>query len=101
MAPGHVTLVVIPNTKNKNAFDSYQPRVSRASLNKIQNYVNGLNSMHVQTHVINPNYQEATVKIEARFHNEFDEAFYSKQLDEDIKKFISPWAFGDLSLIHI
>ncbi len=99
MAPGHVTLVVIPNTKNKNAFDIYQPRVSRASLNKIQNYVNGLNSMHVQTHVINPNYQEATVRIEARFHNEFDEAFYSKQLDEDIKKFISPWAFGDSDVV--
>ena len=99
MAPGHVTLVVIPNTKNKNAFDIYQPRISRASLNKIQNYVNGLNSMHVKTHVINPNYQEATVEIEAKFFNEYDEAFYSKQLDEDIKKFISPWAFGDSDVV--
>jgi len=99
MAPGNVTLVVIPNTKNKNAFDIYQPRVSRASLNKIQNYVDGLNSLHVVTHVINPNYQEVTVKADLRFYKEYDEAFYSKQLDEDIKKFISPWAFGDSNVV--
>lgn len=95
MAPGHVTLVVVPNTKNKNAFDIYQPRVSRASLNRIQNYVNGLNTMQVKAQVINPNYQEAAIQTKVKFFDEFDEAFYTKQLDEDIKKFISPWAFGD------
>jgi hypothetical protein len=95
IAPGHVTLMVVPDTKNKNAFDVYQPRVSRASLNKIQNYVNELNTMHVKAQVINPNYQEAKVNVKAKFFKEYDEAFYSKQLDEDIKKYISPWAFTD------
>ncbi|UUC46526.1 baseplate J/gp47 family protein [Flavobacterium cerinum] len=99
MAPGHVTIVVVPNTKNKNAFDVYQPRVSRASLNKIQNYVNGLNTMQVKAQVINPNYQEATIKASVRFFDKYDEAFYSKQLDEDIKKYISPWAFGDSDVV--
>jgi hypothetical protein len=95
MAPGHVTLVVVPNTKNKNAFDIYQPRVSRASLNKIQNYVNQLNTMHVKAQVINPNYKEAKVNVKVEFYKEYDRIFYSKQLDEDIRKFISPWAFAD------
>lgn len=95
MAPGHVTLMVVPNIKNKNAFDIYQPRVSRASLNKIQNYVNELNTMHVKAQVINPNYQEAKVQIKVKFFEEYDEVFYMKQLDEDIKKYISPWAFTD------
>jgi hypothetical protein len=95
MAPGHVTLIVVPNTKNKNAFDVYQPRVSRASLNKIQNYVNELNTMHVKAQVINPNYKEAKVRTKVKFYDQYDHVFYSKQLDEDIKKFISPWAFAD------
>lgn len=94
MAPGHVTLVVVPNTKNKNAFDIYQPRVSRSRLNKIQNFINELNSMHVKAQVINPNYQEAKIEVKARFFERFDETFYKKQLDEDIKKYISPWAFA-------
>ncbi|WP_288244804.1 baseplate J/gp47 family protein [uncultured Chryseobacterium sp.] len=95
MAPGHVTLMVVPNIKNKNAFDVYQPRVSRASLNKIQNYVNDLNTMHVKAQVINPNYKEAKVQATVKIYEKYDEIFYMKQLDEDIKKYISPWAFTD------
>lgn len=95
MAPGHVTLMVVPNIKNKNAFDVYQPRVSRASLNKIQNYVNELNTMHVKAQVINPNYKEAKIQATVKIFEKFDEIFYMKQLDEDIKKYISPWAFTD------
>lgn len=95
MAPGHVTLMVVPNIKNKNAFDVYQPRVSRATLNKIQNYINELNTMHVKAQVVNPNYQEAKVQTKVKFFEQYDETFYLKQLDEDIKKYISPWAFTD------
>ena len=95
MAPGHVTLMVVPNIRNKNAFDVYQPRVSRATLNKIQNYVNELNTMHVKAQVINPNYKEAKVETKVKFFEQYDETFYTKQLDEDIKKYISPWAFTD------
>ena len=95
MAPGHVTLMVVPNIRNKNAFDVYQPRVSRASLNKIQNYVNELNTMHVTAQVINPNYKEAKVQTKVKFFDQYDETFYMRQLDEDIKKYISPWAFTD------
>ncbi|WP_326984362.1 baseplate J/gp47 family protein [Chryseobacterium sp. MYb264] len=95
MAPGHVTLMVVPNIKNKNAFDVYQPRVSRASLNRIQNYVNELNTMHIKAQVINPNYKEAKVQTKVKFFEQYDETFYLRQLDEDIKKYISPWAFTD------
>lgn len=95
LAPGYVTLMVVPNIKNKNAFDVYQPRVSRASLNKIQNYVNELNTMHITAQVINPNYKEAKVETKVKFFEQYDETFYLKQLDEDIKKYISPWAFTD------
>lgn len=95
MAPGHVTLMVVPNIRNKNAFDVYQPRVSRASLNKIQKYVNELNTMHVKAQVINPNYKEAKIQTTVKIFENFDEVFYMKQLDEDIKKYISPWAFTD------
>ncbi|MGO4710908.1 baseplate J/gp47 family protein, partial [Chryseobacterium sp. 2TAF14] len=95
MAPGNVTLMVVPDIKNKNAFDIYQPRVSRATLNRIQNYVNELNTMQVDAQVINPNYKEAKVEAQVKLFDKYDETFYLKQLDEDIKKYISPWAFTD------
>lgn len=93
MSPGDVTLIVVPDTKNKNTFDIYQPRVSRATLKAIKSYVNELNSLHVNTIVKNPDYQEIQVDIVVKFFEEYDESFYKKQLDLDIKKYLSPWAF--------
>ena len=30
-----------------------------------------------------------------KFFEQYDETFYTQQLDEDIKKYISPWAFTE------
>ena len=100
MAPGYVSLVVVPDTRNKNAFDIYQPRVSRNSLSAIKEYINSLNTAHVNAIVMNPNYQEVEVSITVKFFEQFDEEFYKKQLDQDIKEYISPWAFeADRSIV--
>ncbi|SEP23097.1 Baseplate J-like protein [Flavobacterium sp. CF108] len=91
-SPGNVTLVVIPDTVNKNVFDIYQPRVSTATLNKVKNHIDQLNSMHVTTYVINPKYEEVKVDLKVKFKPGFDENFYMQELNADIIKFLSPWA---------
>lgn len=92
-SPGNVTIVVIPDTVNKNVFDIYQPRVSTATLNKVKEHIDQLNSMHITTFVINPNYEEVTVNLKVKFKSGYDENFYSQELNTDITKFLSPWAF--------
>jgi hypothetical protein len=94
LAPGNVLLVVIPDIINKNVFDIFQPRVSKATLNKIQEHVNQLNTLHVNAKVINPDYEEVKVELKVKFHKGFDENYYQRVLNEDIKRFLSPWAFG-------
>ncbi|WP_264536434.1 baseplate J/gp47 family protein [Flavobacterium sp. N1736] len=98
-SPGNVTLVVIPDTVNKNVFDIYQPRVSTAMLNKVKNYIDKLNSLHVNTFVINPNYEEVTVDLKVKFRPGYDENFYLQELNADIIKFLSPWALDKKSPI--
>lgn len=93
IAAGHVTLIVIPDSVNKNVFDIYQPRVSKGLINSIQEFINQHNTLHVQADVINPRYEEVKVTLEVDFFEGFDERFYSKQLEEDIRNFLSPWAF--------
>ncbi len=93
LSPGHVALVVIPDTINKNVFDIFQPRVSKATLNKVKRYINKLNTMHVTTEVVNPTYEEVEISLSVKFFDQYDENFYTKQLSEDITKFLSPWAF--------
>jgi len=91
--PGSITIVVIPDTVNKTVFDIFQPRVSRGLLNKIKAYLSELNSMHIDLNVINPNYEEVKIELGAKFYPGLDENYYRKQLQEDIIKYLSPWAF--------
>lgn len=100
LAPGNVLVVVIPDIVNKNVFDIYQPRVSKATLNAVQNHISRLNSLHVNAKVINPDYEEVTVSLKAKFYQGFDENFYLRVLNEDITRFLSPWAFENTAEIQ-
>jgi hypothetical protein len=90
---GNVTLVVIPDTLNRNVFDRFQPRVSKATLNRIGERISQLNSLHVKTHVINPDYEEVRVSLKVKFYPQYDEALCIDRLNDDISGFLSPWAF--------
>ena len=93
LAPGEILLIVIPDIVNKNVFDIYQPRVSKALLNEIQNHINKLNSFFVNAVVQNPDYEPVTVELNVKFYDGFDESYYLKRLKEDITRLLSPWAF--------
>lgn len=99
-SPGNVTLVVIPDTLQRNVFDSYQPRVSKATLNRIETFISELNSLHATTYVVNPDYEEVKVSLKVRFYPQFDEALYIDKLNEDITRFLSPWAFSERENIN-
>ena len=100
LAPGNVLIVVIPDIVNKNVFDIYQPRVSKATLNAVQNHISKLNSLHVKAKVINPDYEEVTVSLKVKFYQGFDENFYLRVLNEDITRVLSPWAFENTAEIQ-
>ncbi|MGJ8744938.1 baseplate J/gp47 family protein [Polaribacter sp.] len=93
LAAGEVTIVVIPDTVNKNVFDIFEPRVSTGVLNKVEAFINQLNSKHVTAKVINPNYEKVKITLQVQFYKGLDKSFYAKKLDEDIIKFLSPWAY--------
>ncbi|OFZ13409.1 MAG: hypothetical protein A3D92_24240, partial [Bacteroidetes bacterium RIFCSPHIGHO2_02_FULL_44_7] len=93
VAPGHVMLVVIPDTVNKNVFDINKPMVSTARRNVIQAYIAQFTSLHVNLTVENPAYEELTVEVDVRFFDQYDESLYTQQLKDDIARFLSPWAF--------
>ncbi|NVK64905.1 MAG: baseplate J/gp47 family protein [Flavobacteriales bacterium] len=100
LAAGCVTLVVVPDTVNKNLFNILQPRVSTAYLNKIKKYVSKLTSLHVNLDVINPEYQEVKIIIEVKFYSQFDRTLYELELNKDLKKFLSPWAYDETKSVE-
>ena len=100
LAPGHLYLVVIPDIVNKNVFDLFQPRVSQSLLNDIKSFVDSLSSLHVNTIVANPDYEEVSVSLKVKFRVGFDENYYQKVLNDDIVRFLSPWAFRETATLR-
>lgn len=93
LAPGHVTVVVISNVRNKNAVDPLRPKTSLITLTNINEFLSDLHPAGIDLHVKNPIYEEIQVALNVRFFQGFDNGFYGKQLEDDLKAFLSPWAF--------
>lgn len=92
-APGEVVLVAIPNIIDQNVYDIYKPKLSQTKLNAIENYVNKLNTLHVEAKVTSPVYEPVKITVSARFYEGLDANYYKKQLKNDLAQYLAPWAF--------
>jgi hypothetical protein len=94
MSPGNVSLAIVPDLKNKNAVNPLQPKTSLLILSEINDLVSKVNPPCVELHVKNPVYEEVKVSFNVRFYAGYDIGFYGKQLQDEIRQFLAPWAYG-------
>jgi hypothetical protein len=100
ISPGFVSLIVIPDIRNKNSFDPLQPRASQNLLREIEDFLKPLHSLHVKFDADNPDYETVFLDFRVKFYDQFDANTYSKILNDDIVRYLSPWAYGDFPDIH-
>ena len=94
LAPGHVTIVTIPNLQLQNLRDPLKPYTSLGLLTEIEKFLSRRLACFVKLHVKNPRFEEVFTEFEVRFYDGFDETFYQKKLQEELTRFLSPWAFS-------
>jgi len=100
ISPGFVSLIVIPDIRNKNSFDPLQPRASQNLLREIEDFISPLHSLHVKFDADNPDYETVFLDFRVKFYDQFDANAYRKILNDDIVRYLSPWAYGEFSDIH-
>jgi hypothetical protein len=93
VAPGHVLIVPVSNLRNKNVVDILKPRTGRRTLLQIEQYLKKLTSPFVHVHAKNPKFEEIKTAFNVKFYTGTDKGRYLKRLNEDIIKFLTPWAF--------
>ncbi len=93
LAPGHVTIVTLPDQSQQNVRNPLRPYTSLGTLLDIEAFLKKRTSCFVKLHVKNPQFEEIKTEFKVRFFPGFDETFYLKKLQEDITRFLSPWAF--------
>lgn len=99
-APGHVTIVVVPSTKQFDPEKIIYPRVSSAKREEIKIFISNHISPAMEIHVINPEYEKLKVTVNIKISPGLDKDFYQKQLKKDITNFLSPWAFENNLLLN-
>lgn len=109
ITPGFVTISVIPDLKNKNAVNAMEPRVPIGMLDDIKIFLKKRTNLFVASaytdkldylQVLNPLYEPIKVKTCIRFYEGLDVAYYKYVLNEDLKKFLSPWSYDDNTEIN-
>ena len=93
LAPGHVTIVTIPELRFNYSHDRLRPYTSLGLLEKIAAFLQKRLSCFARVHVKNPEFEEVFVDFRVRLRAGFDESYYVNQLRQAITAFLSPWAF--------
>lgn len=94
LAPGHVTIVTIPNLQVQSRRDPLKPFTSLGLLEDIKAFLAARSSGFATLHVKNPQFEEVRVHFALRLRDGFDETYYPNLLRQAITRFLSPWAFA-------
>lgn len=90
-APGHITLVVLPDIRKRNVFDPFCPRLAQVVLNEIQAFLKSRMGLPVHCQVINPRYESVQVNCSVVFARGRDATLYRDVLKRDLDAYLAPW----------
>lgn len=94
-AGGYVLMVVIPDLNKLKAGNSFEPKAPVSLLEDINDFIRQRTSPFVRFRAMNPRYEQVDFCLKIKLQKNKDENFYKKQVREDIRTFLAPWAVGD------
>ncbi len=94
---GAVSVVIVPDIREKLPFNPFEPKVPANVLQKVKQYLENRAPAYASIQVVNPRYLQVKSRFSVRFHPGYDENFYRAQLENDLKRFLAPWAYRDAS----
>ena len=92
---GSVQLVVIPDIRNKRPFDPFEPKAPADMLTNIEEYLSDKIPLWATVRVGNPRYVAVKLRLAVRFSATGDENYYKQVLNDDLNRFLSPWAYEE------
>jgi hypothetical protein len=90
-----VEVVVIPDIRELHPSDTFAPKAPASLLAAIQGYLTDRAPAAARVRVRNAQYVSVQVRLGIRFREGVDEGFAQRRLNEDLIRFLSPWAFEE------
>jgi hypothetical protein len=91
---GEIALVIVPDLRSTVSSNPLEPRAGSVLMGRIKDYVdNNLAQPFATIKVIHPVYERIRVDIHVAFQSGLDAGWYTAVLNEDLCRFLSPWAY--------
>jgi hypothetical protein len=93
--PGAVDLIVVPDITQRQPFDPFAPRASAELIADITAFLADKLPAAARLRVRNAHFIPVKVRCGVRFMPGTDEGWCRQQLNDDLNRFLSPWAYAD------
>lgn len=100
MSPGAVTLIILSRSEDETEVTrKLAPVTNVITLNSIRNLLKDITPPFIAARnklfVKNPGYTSIRIETGIKFHAGIDEVYYQKELNTDLMRLLSPWAFDE------
>jgi Baseplate J-like protein len=92
---GMVGMIVVPDIRGKSLFDPFEPKASAALLADIASYMTPLLPGSARLRVQNARYVQVRIRVGVRFSDQNNPVFYRQQLNDELNRYLSPWAYDE------
>ena len=99
LAPGHVSVIVVPDLRAGGAGDPLQPRVDLDTLTQIGTHLAARGAPQTRWHVRNPAYRAVRCDFKLRLRPGFGFNFHAPQTELALRRALAPWAFDSAAPI--
>ncbi len=98
---GQVEIIVIPDIRDRFPFNPFEPKAPVGLIDEIKRFLSNYVPHFASITVKNAHYVPVKVRFAVRFMPDCDPEFYKRQLNEDLNRFLAPWAYDASSDIVI
>jgi hypothetical protein len=93
--PGRIEIVVIPDIRHRMPFDPFEPKAPADLIQDIDEFLQDKTPVFARVAVTNAFYVPVKVRCGVRFMAGRDQSFYRKRLNDELNRFLSPWAYDE------
>ena len=93
--PGQVDLIVVPDISHNFPFDPFEPKVPADVIRDIESFLADKTPPFASLRVRNAFFVPLKVRCGVRFAAGQDEGFARQRLNDELNRFLSPWAYDE------
>nr|VFJ43043.1 MAG: Baseplate J-like protein [Candidatus Kentron sp. DK] len=93
--PGAVRVVIIPDIRNRLPFNPFEPKAPTDLMADIQSWLADKVPAFADVTVKNARYVAVKTRFGVRFRAGYNAGYYRQVLNDDLNRFLSPWAYTE------